>query len=121
MTIEEEFFKTFGIEIQEKSYCSKGYCIRKPSAIKFSDCKICRNCEKGHFYIVPEITDRILLELICILSQDGVVQFTKTEDIKTLKSDFLKTCIDYISLEVVKTDVRNQFVKKVHNLFGGKE
>ena len=60
--IELEFFKIFGIE--PITYCKhfkyiKGKCDRPNSEIKCFDC-IGTNKE------YPEITDRVLLELICI-------------------------------------------------------
>ncbi|MCM1339987.1 MAG: hypothetical protein NC191_09985 [Muribaculaceae bacterium] len=67
--IELEFYKAFGIPTEERFYCLPGYCKQKPVVKKNSE--KCRNCEYGHYYIVPEITDRQLLELICLTNQYG--------------------------------------------------
>lgn len=58
--IERQFFETFGIEPEYKT-CIFKYCKNK----KEYDCENC-NDKEWHY---PEITDRILLELICILSK----------------------------------------------------
>ena len=59
------FFDTFGIEPKN---ISTGECKYKitPEFCK-SDCLDCKNTIKEKTY--PQITDRILLELICILSK----------------------------------------------------
>ena len=59
----EKMYENAGIKRIEKSYCSKGYCIRHPN-IKFGNNDTCRNCEKGHFYLFPEFTAVKQLELI---------------------------------------------------------
>lgn len=58
--LEERFFQCFGIEPRYKT-CIFGYCPYK----KEYDCENCDD-EERHY---PQITDRILLELICILNQ----------------------------------------------------
>jgi hypothetical protein len=58
--LEKEFFDTFGIEAISKWHKCKDYsCVC---------CDEYDNCAKREF-IYPEITDRVLLELICIFSQ----------------------------------------------------
>lgn len=69
--IEKQFFETFGIEPRtciascdkcehySYDYCLSGYCTLDTD---YNDCGI---AEK----LYPQITDRILLELICILSK----------------------------------------------------
>lgn len=82
MTIEEVFFKTFGIETQEKS--------------------------------VPEITDRILLELIVILSsKHGII--ATAEDVEALKRKVIETFIQ------VKELLPLYVQYKIQSLFGMKK
>ena len=58
--LEKEFFKTFEIEPVSKWHKCKDYsCVC---------CDEYDNCSKREF-IYPEITDRRLLEMICIFSQ----------------------------------------------------
>lgn len=57
--IEKQFFDTFGIEPRQTCK-SKRVCN---NYVNYNDCNGC------NAYKYPQITDRILLELICILSQ----------------------------------------------------
>ena len=73
--IEEKFFKIFGVD-----NCSN--CDRKKSL----ECYYCDNK-------YPEITDRVLLELICILNDfEGIS--VKATTIEELKEELLKQCIE---------------------------
>ena len=74
--LEKLFFDTFGIE--ERCEFDK-YC---------DDCKTC-GC-----YHYPRITDRILLELICILSNQ-ISYILAKYNIEELKKDILEYCITY--------------------------
>ena len=61
--LEKQFFDTFGIEPKQHiHHCQQGCC--KPD-------KECGYCEHHTISEYPQITDRILLELICICSQYG--------------------------------------------------
>lgn len=88
--IEKQFFVAFGIKTEERFYCKKGYCNQNPS-VKENSLK-CRECENGVYYIFPEITDRILLELICILRNSYLVT---GENIDVLKERALRACIRF--------------------------
>jgi hypothetical protein len=96
--IEKLFYDTFQIEIKEKGYCGKGYCNRKPVAIKFDFCQTCRKCENGHFYILPEFTDHRLLKLICVMTNIyGVFpSINKGEELtfSDLKNEILRLVIN---------------------------
>ena len=71
--LEQEFFKVFGIEpIPIKSY---GNWLIKGS--------ITEN-DKGEKVVYPEITDRKLLEMICILNETAC-EVLSAENIKDLK------------------------------------
>ena len=101
--IEEKFYKTF--EIEKK-------CNRK--TLKFCvgnlDCNTC----KSPFY--PKITDRILLELICIYNSTYTNGYTNysllnERNVEKLKEQILKNCL------IVKDDIK----PKIQKLFEGSE
>lgn len=82
--LEKQFFDTFGIE--PKQACGRtGVCN---NYVNYNDCNGC------NYYKYPAITDRILLELICILTRhfDYADQnwLTKCNDIKELKVSVLR-------------------------------
>lgn len=86
MTIEEEFFKTFGIT--SGSDCK--------SRVSVYDCAgECEGCD----YQYPEITAERLLELICILiNKESPITFEAGYEpikIKNLKNLVLQGCIKY--------------------------
>lgn len=93
--LEEKFFETFGIKRKNRQYCNNGYCNRKPATKKFADDEICRNCNHGIFYKVPEITDHILLELVCILVKYDFYNhhIISAQNITELRKQILKDCI----------------------------
>lgn len=89
--VEQMFFKTFNIEVENKGYCMSGYCQRQPS-IKFADCDICRNCKNGRFYTTPEITPYRLIEIICaVINIYGsfAIRSNKPIGVKDLKDEIL--------------------------------
>lgn len=85
--LEKQFFDTFDIQYE---FCSDIY---------LNPCKFqCDDCEfRTERY--PEITDRILLELICILAKFEQLMtccyMTVAEDVEQLKIDILEDCIEY--------------------------
>ena len=101
--IEEKFFKTFGIETR---------CIEKNPTYccDYEDCNKCR----GLGY--PQITDRILLELICILNDfsDFCIEEICYE---CLKEEILCKCIEWLDC-AIKHD---EFKAQVQSLFKGGE
>ena len=102
MSIEEKFFKTFGIEKSKlPSFCSDyvGHCI---------GCKYFRNGQR-ECYEYPQITDSILLELICILTNTFTGE--TGSNYNKLKSQILKDCINNIE--------KGQLKAQVHSLFKG--
>lgn len=93
--IEQEFFKTFGIEPKDYYGCNwDGYC---PYPLEENN-KCGKHCPHWVKYktALPKITDRVLLELICILN---TIKFQKEAyiyscDYAELKWEILKTCIN---------------------------
>ena len=90
--IEKQFFDTFGIEPSTKyDYCWKSK----------------ENKDK----LYPQITDRILLELICIASQPDVYIEIEGKDVETIKNNLLENFMFF------KRDVKED----IHTLFKGKQ
>lgn len=85
--IEEKFYKVFGIEP-----------IEKPSFgdIECDEC-IHEDCDNCGWAIYPKITDRILLELICVLGTIHLNIILKGKTIKEIKEFVLNDCIIYES------------------------
>ena len=86
--IEKTFFDTLGIEQK----CQNTFI--NPSKCPFIESRECCDCVSFEY---PQISDRILLELICILSEwrqycdsDYVI---KAINIDNLKEDILKDCL----------------------------
>ena len=115
--IEEEFFKTFGIEKNKlPAYCSDyiGHCI---------GCKYFRNSQR-ECYEYPEITDRILLELICILNETAC-EVLGAENIEDLKNEILGTCVKVYNTPILTSDGDEYdnyaIYDKIQQLFKGGE
>lgn len=82
---EKQFFDTFGIEERELDY-------------------------PDNFTYYPEITDRILLELICILTKFyGELVIERSLDVKDLKEQVLNIFI--------RTSYKDNFKHQVRTLF----
>lgn len=95
--LEEQFFKTFGIEPISKWHKCKDYsCVC---------CDEYDNCSKREF-IYPEITDRILLKLICKVY--CLMFSTQGTTIEILKEDILKEFI-YWQEDVDKNEIQQLF------------
>ena len=117
MSIEEEFFKTFGIEQicpnfrDNDQWCEE--CV--------ADYLVGDGCNYSvkHF---PKITDRILLELICILNTVTIPDLGDINYVR-LKMQILQECIDALT----KVDWENreptkeEFIEDVRSLFEGVE
>lgn len=124
--LEKEFFKVFGIKptfryfVQSElpvvgtDYCRPTYDLTKEQFKNFalSRAKGYKLVEVVKIY--PEITDRKLLEMICILSQRKMAESEfykiKTSSTKTLKSYVLEDCVDFLRYmnELEKQDFKHQ-------------
>lgn len=120
--LEKQFFNTFGIEPKKQCYywdCpySTGDVV-KDTPMNERDCNSCKNPNKE---IYPQITDRILLELICIKNKEliSIVQ-VRGNNLEELKSYILQTWAHwytyYSSLPVHKEKADN-FKCRVRTLF----
>ena len=95
MNLEERFFNTFDIDPIELDY-------------------------PDNFSYLPEITDEILLELICILN-DTTCSVLTASTLKSLKKEILKNCIQEYESPAITEDgdeeYNEELYKKVKKLF----
>ena len=86
---EKQFFDTFGIEERELDY-------------------------PDNFTYYPEITDRILLELICIAHTSPVITFV-SRDVKSLKEEVLMVLCNWVNNRSIKHQVRTLFKEDIND------
>ena len=113
--LEKQFFQCFGIEPNTRYRCT----APQPCAHTGYHCKGCTHHSPDSIY--PQITDRILLELICILTEwrqycasDYII---KAININILKNDILKDCLymsNWYEFKKCGKDIKHQ----VQALFG---
>lgn len=93
--LEKQFFDTFGIEPRDNFKGCKSGITFYTYGCNMPSCKGCSKEIREKEY--PQITDRILLELICILSKSKAFysNFYKIQDvnIEQLKEQVLTNCI----------------------------
>ena len=110
--LEKTFFDTFGIEPKN---ISTGECKYKitPEFCE-SNCLDCKNTIKEITY--PQITDRILLELICISKQITMLSdfFMYRPSIEELKNNILENMLNKDLFNFKNKDIKHQ----VRTLFG---
>lgn len=129
--IEKQFFEAFGIEPKYNNGCeiSDRYWANEKNADKYITFDnymntFCPESDSGACFVTcpfaydkeeyPEITDRILLELICILNSVSVE--LKSECIKDLKQEILGEM--KILLEYAPNEETEEFIKQqVQSLF----
>lgn len=107
--LEKQFFDTFWIEPKEEKYCY--WECKKPELENVA----CNNTECEHYrhkIHYPQITDRILLELICILSESPIsISFDTlmlgASDVEKLKGYILLACMGFN--KDIKHQVRTLF------------
>ena len=95
--IEKNFFDTFGIEKKELEY-------------------------PDNFTYYPEITDRILLELICIINQIclfdyGEVDYYISSNYKDLKQEIISLCNRLANKNAILETSCEDFKQQVRTLF----
>lgn len=84
--VEKQFFNTFEIEERELEY-------------------------PDNFTYYPEITDHILLELICIAHTSPVITFV-SRDVKSLKEEVLMVLCNWVNNRNIKQQVQALFEEK---------
>ena len=100
--IEKQFFETFGIKPDITS------CYHR--------CKKdlnCRECNEAKV-IYPQITDRILLELICL--NNIYLWGTHTSTVNELKNVLLNKYIEYVNLMADENE-KQEYINQVQALF----
>ena len=105
--LEKKFFDTFGIEI---SRCTKdGNCY-------FQECSKC----DWYIHTYPQITDRILLNLICIANE--YLDYPTSTNIKNIQARTLRMLLKvkkYLEDTYSRQDWHDDLVRKVRKLFKG--
>ena len=91
--LEQEFYDTFGIE-KQKYYACQNENYKDVFEVRY-----------------PEITDRKLLEMICILSAyNYIFEDLKADNIEQLKEEIIKLFLDYpLIIEEEKTNIQQLF------------
>ena len=87
--VEKQFFDTFGIEERELDY-------------------------PDNFTYYPEITDHILLELICIAHTSPVITFV-SRDVKSLKEEVLMVLCNWVNNRSIKQQVQALFEEDIND------
>ena len=115
--IEKTFFDTFGIKpyykylfIDKTSRCHNEKLCDKTNFIDF--------VKSGKDYLLlkvikyyPQITDHILLELICIAHTSPVITFV-SRDVKSLKEEVLMVLCNWVNNRSIKQQVQALFEEK---------
>lgn len=91
--LEQQFFDTFGIEPSCPQGCAQ--------------IGLSQNCDECAFYDCPPITDKILLEMICIYNSTYTNGYTNysllnERNVEKLKEQILKNCL------IVRDDIKHQ-------------
>jgi hypothetical protein len=104
---EERFYKTF--EVEPQKLCFNGDCVAKDE-IGYDE----KICDDRCIYIereYPEITDRKLLEIICILNSTNGTNCTiyESKNISDLKKEILNECMSISDDIELKTKIQQLF------------
>ena len=120
--LEKQFFDTFGIESKFKGY-SNAEELSNGGVIPYGNIKYFNTIEEmdeANYWCFnmwkldeedkdyPEITDRILLELICIAHTLPVITFV-SRDVKSLKEEVLIVLCNWVNGRNIKHQVRTLF------------
>lgn len=113
--IEKTFFDTFGIKPKKQCYywdCpySTGDVV-KDTPMNERDCNSCKNPNKE---IYPQITNRILLELLVIMTRytDIIEGFDSVQELKEFVLKDLMYSLTQPECDIVKQQVRRLFEEK---------
>ena len=106
--LEKKFFDTFGIKQREYTQCCSLGC-KKP----YTDCV---NCQYHEVYKIdyPQITDRILLELICL--NNIYLWETHASTVNELKNVLLNKYIEHVNLMADENE-KQEYINLVRALF----
>ena len=108
--LEKQFFDTFGIEPKYED----GTCDMDDEC-RYTECSTCQRINKFNY---PQITDRILLELICINNRHYITleDLICPKNIETIKESVLKKLIERNNV-MVEEGYSGFCVKAVQALF----
>ncbi len=95
------FFDTFGIEPKYKDYRTKNGKIYDNKNPENRNIRLC----------YPQITDRILLELICIAHTSPVITFC-SRNVVNLKEEVLNVLCNWVEEHNIKHQVRTLFEER---------
>lgn len=100
--LEQEFFRVFGIEPEEEQYCLWECKIPE---LEHVPCK--KECQyQRHNIYYPEITNSVLLELICIMRTYRLTEiYREVPSVDKLKEDILKW---FINQSVINEKIKHQ-------------
>lgn len=113
--LEKQFFSTFGIEPEEEKYCL--WECRIPELEHVPCSKECKHQRHDIYY--PQITDHILLELICIDFEENPYKCRGGVDITNVKVYILNEFIReyendlYRDKQDIKHQVRTLFEEEI--------
>ena len=111
--LEKYFFDTF--EIEPKLHDCIWQC-QKPSKLIYmcADNNDCEHCKE-----YPQITERILLELICVLNKSQLVSAVNLRDFnyEDLKNTILRKNITILKNKFLNNEIKNEFKQQVRILF----
>ena len=106
--LERQFFQCFGIEPK---------CVKRTLKLAIhgydendlpEDLRQFISSQAQVYHVYPEITDRILLELICIAHTSPVITFV-SRDVKSLKEEVLMVLCNWVNNRNIKQQVRTLF------------
>lgn len=107
---EKQFFDTFGIEPYDRYYKCKDN-LEDECTLE----NTCCGCDKSEdVYCYPEITDRILLELICL--NNIYLWETHTSTVNELKNVLLNKYIEHVNLMADENE-KQEYIHQVQALF----
>lgn len=110
--IEKKFFDTFGIEPKDRF---KGCTLGAKYYSEICEEETCKGCDCEIREIVyPQITDRILLELICL--NNIYLWETHTSTVNELKNVLLNKYIEHVNLMADENE-KQEYINQVRALF----
>lgn len=112
--LEKKFFDTFGIEPQKGCTAYDKFTEEEADAICDDKCAECTYLDD----VYPQITDRILLNLICIANE--YLDYPTSTNIKNIQARTLRMLLKtkkYLKDTYSRQDWHNDLVRKVRTLF----
>lgn len=101
--LEQEFFNVFGIEPYIS--CNTGFIAHYKGRSYVCDAKTCKKC-KSNKKVYPEITDRKLLEMICIANKANIEVIGET--VEETKNKLLEEMV-YWKDDVLYKEIQQLF------------